>query len=139
LKIEVKLFSTLTKYLPPGSQGKKAIVEIEDGATVDDLAEKLGFGDVSCVMMVNNRQVHRAAALKEGDMVSFFPPIAGGSVKRDLSASSVGSFCATAGSTTSGLMVRGRKQFRAMRRLTKNLLRRSFNEPKVRISHAILW
>ena len=78
MKVEVKLFSTLAKYLPPGSKGKKAVVELKSKATVDDLAEKLGFGDVSCVMMVNDEQVHRAAVLKDGDVVSAFPPLAGG-------------------------------------------------------------
>ena len=78
MKVEVKLFSTLTKYLPPGAKGKKAVVELENKATVDALAEKLGFADVSCVMMLNDEQVHRAAKLKEGDVVSFFPPLAGG-------------------------------------------------------------
>lgn len=78
MKLEVRLFASLTKFLPSGAKGKSAIVELEESVTVDTLAEKLGFGDIACVVMVNDQQAHRGSTLNEGDVVSFFPPIAGG-------------------------------------------------------------
>ena len=49
-----------------------------DGATIDQLAERLGIAEEPCVVMLNDEQHHRGAELHEGDTVTFLPPIAGG-------------------------------------------------------------
>ena len=74
----IKLYGSLSQHLPPGSKGRKATVELPEGATVDDLAEALGLGEVACLFMRGSEQVHRAQKLEEGDTISAFPPIAGG-------------------------------------------------------------
>jgi molybdopterin converting factor small subunit len=78
MQVTIKLYGTLSEYLPAGAKGRRAAVELPEGATVDDLAEALGFGEVSCVFMRGSEQVHRAQKLEDGDTVSAFPPIAGG-------------------------------------------------------------
>ncbi|HIE52477.1 MAG TPA: MoaD/ThiS family protein [Armatimonadetes bacterium] len=78
MNVEVRMFASLIQYLPPGAKGKRARVQVPAGATVQDLAEHLGLGEVPCVVMVNGEQAHWQVRLSEGDVVSFFPPIAGG-------------------------------------------------------------
>ena len=80
MKVEVRLFANLAKLLPPGSQNKRATVTVKKGATIADLFDKLKLPlETTNVVMVNG--VHRGdkgAELDEGDVVSVFPPIAGG-------------------------------------------------------------
>jgi molybdopterin converting factor small subunit len=78
MKVEVWLFSTLKKYLPPNAKGKKAVVELPEGATLADLADHLGLHEEAIVPTVNDEQAHWGLKLKDGDRVSFFPPLAGG-------------------------------------------------------------
>lgn len=78
MQVTIKLYGSLSQHLPPGSKGRKATVELPEGATVEDLAEALGLGDTSCLFMRNSEQVYRAQRLKDGDTLSAFPPIAGG-------------------------------------------------------------
>jgi len=77
--VEVRLFANLEKLLPPGSQKKRAKVTVKKGALVDELLDKLGIPqNMTNVITVNG--VHRSAKteLNDGDIVSIFPPIAGG-------------------------------------------------------------
>lgn len=78
MQVHVKLFGPLREHLPLGAKGGRAVIELPEGATVDTLAEQMGFGDLSCVVMVNDEQVHRGMTLHAGDHVSVFPPLAGG-------------------------------------------------------------
>lgn len=78
LKVEVRLFAALARYLPPGSVGKRAMLELPEGATVGDLARRLGLADVPATALVNGHSRHHATILRDGDVVSFFPPLGGG-------------------------------------------------------------
>lgn len=79
MKVEVRLFANLAKLLPPGSQKKRATLTVRKGTTVDDLLDKLNIPSrVTNIVMVNGVQGDREAELNEGDVVSVFPPIAGG-------------------------------------------------------------
>lgn len=79
MKVEVRMFANLAKLLPPGSQNKRATMTVKKGTTVDELLERLKVPEkVTNIVMVNGVQGDRAAELKEGDVVSVFPPIAGG-------------------------------------------------------------
>lgn len=79
VKVEVRLFANLAKLLPPGSQKKRAEMTIRKGATINDLLDKLNIPPkVTNIIMVNGIHQNRETELKEGDVVSVFPPIAGG-------------------------------------------------------------
>lgn len=80
MKIEVALFATLSKYLPPGAQNRRAVIEVKDGATVREILNQLGIPpDLPNILLVNGRQAPENTALKDGETLSVFPPLAGGS------------------------------------------------------------
>ena len=79
MKIEVALFATLSKYLPPGAQNRRAVIEVKDGATVRDILNQLGIpADFPNILLVNGRQAPEHTVLKDGETLSVFPPLAGG-------------------------------------------------------------
>jgi molybdopterin converting factor small subunit len=79
VKVEVRLFATLAAYLPAGSRGGAAIVELPEGTTVAHLARRLGIpDDLALVALVNDREAPLERALQPGDVVTLFPPLAGG-------------------------------------------------------------
>lgn len=79
MKIEVALFATLSKYLPAGSQNRKATLEVRDGATVRDILNQLGVPpELPNILLVNGRQAPETTALNDGETLSVFPPLAGG-------------------------------------------------------------
>jgi molybdopterin converting factor small subunit len=87
MKIEVKTFATLRKVFPNSKEGK-GVVELPDGATIEDLLAKLGITLPQAQMvLINGQHQHDyKATLHEGDTVSIFPPLAGGSWGADASA-----------------------------------------------------
>ena len=79
MKVEVRLFANLAKLLPPGSQKKRANVTVRKGTTVEELLDRLNVPlKITNIIMVNGVHKNRETELKEGDVVSVFPPIAGG-------------------------------------------------------------
>lgn len=76
MRVTVKLFGPLRQRLPVGS--RNAALEVADGTTVDDLAVRLGIEEEPAVVCVNDQETHRSRRLHEGDVVTFFPPLAGG-------------------------------------------------------------
>ncbi len=78
MKVTVVFFGDFARFKPADWQGKRGTIEVPEGATIDVLATQLGIGDEPCVVMLNDEAHHRGAALKEGDTVTFLPPIAGG-------------------------------------------------------------
>src|SRR5271157_4916984 len=80
MKIEVALYATLAKYLPPDAQNRKAVVEVKDGATVREVMDQLGIPqELPNILLVNGRQAPEVTILKDGETLSVFPPLAGGS------------------------------------------------------------
>ncbi|MCS7264471.1 MAG: MoaD/ThiS family protein [Armatimonadetes bacterium] len=78
MRVKVKLFGPLREKLPPEKRQFPIEVEVSEGATVQDLANLLGIGDLGAVILVNDQETHRGKQLNNGDVVSFFPPLAGG-------------------------------------------------------------
>ena len=79
MKVEVRLFANLAKLLPPGSQKKRITMTVKKGTTIDELLEKLNIPPkITNIIMVNGIHQKRETLLNEGDVVSVFPPIAGG-------------------------------------------------------------
>jgi len=83
MKIELRLFATLQQYLPPGTMGRKATIDVEDGLTVRALIQRLAIPpELAQMVLVNGQDVGRKQerVLQDGDTLSIFPPVAGGSV-----------------------------------------------------------
>ena len=81
MKVTIKLFGSLRNHMPEGVSGRGGEVEVTDGASVDDIAVQLGIEEVPAVVCINDRETHRAHRLQPGDVVTFFPPLAGGTAR----------------------------------------------------------
>jgi molybdopterin converting factor small subunit len=79
MKVEVALYATLSRYLPPGSVQRKAVIAARDGATAREIMLQLGIPqEYPNILQVNGKQANPDTALKEGDTLAIFPPLAGG-------------------------------------------------------------
>ncbi|PYN23080.1 MAG: hypothetical protein DMD99_14940 [Candidatus Rokuibacteriota bacterium] len=83
VRVEVRLFATLAAFLPAHGRDGVADLEIPDGSTVADVAHYLGIPpDHARVVLVNGRDIGSETHLAACDVVTIFPPLAGGSVSR---------------------------------------------------------
>ena len=79
MRVEVRLFATLAAFLPPDGRDGAAELEIPEGSTVAEVARRLGIPpDLGRVVLVNGRDVGSEAPLAALDVVTIFPPLAGG-------------------------------------------------------------
>jgi molybdopterin converting factor small subunit len=77
MKIQVKLFAELREYVPGGESPWAG--EFPEGATVADILAELKVPEGKPrILLVNGRHVQPGQALKEGDLLAVFPPVAGG-------------------------------------------------------------
>jgi len=78
MTIELRRFASLRKHLPPGSPRGKCSLDLPDGATVGAVWAQV-HSPLANAHMINgehDREVERALA--DGDVLSVFPPVAGG-------------------------------------------------------------
>jgi molybdopterin converting factor small subunit len=70
----------LRSKLPPGSVGGKADLQLEPGASVATVLERLRIQNshVHLVSVNGEMEPDRSRALAEGDELVVFPPVAGG-------------------------------------------------------------
>jgi molybdopterin converting factor small subunit len=79
MKVTVKLFATLRDFLPSGSDGYEAELEVEEGAMVKDVIETLRIpADTRLIIFINSVHADEKTILHEGDVLAMFPPLAGG-------------------------------------------------------------
>lgn len=83
MKITVKLFALLTKYLPEGAVRNEVEVEVEDGVSVQDMIHQLKLPSEHChLVLVDGVYIvpgeRDTRALKEGEALAIWPPVAGG-------------------------------------------------------------
>ena len=79
MTVEVRLFATLAQFLPPGSTAGTAFLDLPDGATIADVARRLGIPPgLDRVVLLNGTDVDGDARLSDGDAIDVFPPLAGG-------------------------------------------------------------
>jgi len=75
IKIDLKLFVTLSKYLPDNSEG----LEIPDGTTVEKLIFDVGIPkELVKLIFINGKKQNDSYQLKDNDRVGLFPPVGGG-------------------------------------------------------------
>jgi molybdopterin synthase sulfur carrier subunit len=79
MEIEVKLFATLRDYLPKGSDQFSCKLELNSTDTVRDVLKKLKIPEESPkIILVNGVHCDLDRILEFGDVLSIFPPVAGG-------------------------------------------------------------
>ncbi len=75
IKIDLKLYVTLSKYYPPDGEAYTAA----DATTVGQLIKDLNIPDkLVKLIFVNGVRKDRNYQLKERDRVGLFPPVGGG-------------------------------------------------------------
>lgn len=83
MTITLKLFATLSRYLPAQAQRNIARLELQDGATIGSVLDALGVprGEVH-LTLVDGVFVPLDALdgrrLKDGETLAVWPPVAGG-------------------------------------------------------------
>lgn len=83
MNITLKLFATLSDYLPNKTGSNQVTVNVREGATVGAIVEEYKLPPkLVHLVLVNGVYVHpqdrTTTALKEGDALAIWPPIAGG-------------------------------------------------------------
>ncbi len=79
MQIEVKLFANFQEFLPPGSQKYGLTLELEQGTTIGQVLERLKISEsIPMITIVNGLHRRTDEALEHGDVLSVFPPVAGG-------------------------------------------------------------
>lgn len=79
MKVEVQLFATLAAFLPATSRDGAAIIDVPDGSTVHDLLRRLGVPpDFDRVALINGHEAEPDSPLHPDDVLTVFPPLAGG-------------------------------------------------------------
>ena len=79
MKVEVRLFATLVAFLPSASRDGAAVLEVPDGTTVRQVVGGLGIpAELERVTLVNGTDATPDTPLRSGDVVTVFPPLAGG-------------------------------------------------------------
>jgi molybdopterin converting factor small subunit len=84
MKITLKLFASLTEHLPAEARrDHKLELQVEPGSTVLDLIRRQRVPETLCSIVLLDgawvgRQERGTKALSEGQVVSIWPPVAGG-------------------------------------------------------------
>ncbi len=79
MRIEVQLFATFAQYLPPGGRDGSAVLDVPDDSTPREVAHHLGLpSELDRVLLVNGQDADPDQRLAPDDVVTLFPPLAGG-------------------------------------------------------------
>ncbi len=84
MNINIEFYASLMKYLPPGKSRFRREVKVEDGITLSNLIRQYNISeDQAHLVLVNGLFVNcgedrHQRKLVEGDVVSIWPPVAGG-------------------------------------------------------------
>ena len=78
MKVKIKLFATLRKYIKESDVGT-CILELPESIKVQEVMDMLNIpGDIPKIILINGIQKGLEDMLKDEDTLSVFPPIAGG-------------------------------------------------------------
>lgn len=83
MKMNIEFYASLMKYLPPGNSRFRREIEVEDSLLLSRLIERFHISpEEAHLVLVNGIYVYaqdrEGRELQEGDVVSVWPPVAGG-------------------------------------------------------------
>lgn len=83
MKIAIEFYASLMKYLPPGNSRFRREIRVEEGMTLNRLIDQYHIKpEEAHIVLVNgtfvNVEDRAERQLKENDVVSVWPPVAGG-------------------------------------------------------------
>jgi sulfur carrier protein ThiS len=84
MQVTLKLYATLTDYLPPAARAENLVrLDVEEGATIASVIAPFQLPPkLTHLVLVNGlfvpREERGSRALREGDVLAIWPPIAGG-------------------------------------------------------------
>jgi molybdopterin synthase sulfur carrier subunit len=79
MKIQLKLYATLSRFSPNGAAGASFEVELPEGATLQDLVNQMKIpAEEAKITFCNGLMQSLDWNLKPGDEIGIFPPIGGG-------------------------------------------------------------
>lgn len=82
MKVQLKLFATLSTYLPPDAEKNAVNLDVEPGLTIHQLIDRYQVPREQVHLVLLNghfiAESGRDAALSDGDALAIWPPVAGG-------------------------------------------------------------
>ncbi len=83
MRVTVKLYATLSDYLPAGSKANRVELEVADGACVQGVLQQFALpAKLTHLVLVNGvfvpPEARATSVLQEGAVLAVWPPIAGG-------------------------------------------------------------
>ena len=83
MKIEVVCYGMMRDYLPAGSSGNRAALDISPGSTVAHVVDALGAPRAAVfAVLIDGEQAKLDDELSEGAEVTLMPPFTGGADAR---------------------------------------------------------
>jgi len=79
VRVEVRLYANLRRYVPQLSIGEAMELELYEGATLRHIFTRLGLPESEVKrVIVNGLSKGYEYVLLDGDRIAIFPPVAGG-------------------------------------------------------------
>jgi molybdopterin synthase sulfur carrier subunit len=83
MKLYIEFYASLMKYLPPGKSRFRREISVEDSLILNRLIEQYHISaEEAHIVLVNGKFVNLEdrdqRSLQQGDVVSIWPPVAGG-------------------------------------------------------------
>jgi molybdopterin converting factor small subunit len=79
MRIELRLYASLGRYMPEGKSDPSESMEVAEGSTIRSILENLKVPlDSVKIIFLNGLHANGDELLKDGDRVGVFPPVAGG-------------------------------------------------------------
>lgn len=83
MDIQIEFYASLMKYLPPGKERFRRNIKVDEGFNLNRLIRQYQISEAEAhIVLVNghfvNPEDRDSRALESGDVVSIWPPVAGG-------------------------------------------------------------
>lgn len=83
MKVTLKLYASLGRYLPDGAERNQIRIDVADGTTIFDVLDRYHVPREACHLVLVNGlfqspSTRASVALEEGDELAVWPQVAGG-------------------------------------------------------------